>query len=139
MPIEPNAGELTFRDAEALIERAQRLMSAGDIADVTTTFASDVVVKFADLPKTCGTPSLEAFLMARFARQKNHRLRKQLRAVSDNVVACSWEGEWDNGQNGQKMQGRGFELLTVRGGEITRWEAVFNVRRKGGLPLQPII
>lgn len=134
----PNATALTFRDAEAVIERAQQLMNAGDLAEVTTTFASDVAVSFADLPETGGRPPLETFLMARFARQKNHRLQKQLRAVSETIVACSWEGEWDDGQNGRRMQGRGFELLTTRNGEITRWEAVFNVAPKGGGPSRTV-
>lgn len=134
----PQATALTFHDAEAVIERAQRLMNAGDLAEVTTTFAADAAVRFDDLPDAWGRSPLETFLMARFARQKNHRLQKQLRAVTDNIVACTWEGEWDDGQNGRRMQGRGFELLTTRGGEITRWEAVFNVAPKGGVLLQPV-
>ena len=134
----PNATALTLRDAEAVIECAQRLMNAGDLAEVTTTFAADAAVRFDDLPDAWGRPPLETFLMARFARQKNHRLQKQLRAVSDTIVACTWEGEWDDGQNGRRMQGRGFELLTTQGGAITRWEAVFNVAPKGDTPPRPL-
>jgi hypothetical protein len=37
------------------------------------------------------------------------------------------------------MQGRGIELLTIRGKEIARWEAVFNVWRKGDAPSLPIV
>ncbi|WP_425249012.1 hypothetical protein [Bradyrhizobium huanghuaihaiense] len=78
-------------------------------------------------------------MLARFARQKNYRLQKQLRAVSGNVIACSWVGEWDDGRNGCKMQGRGIELLTMRGGEIAEWEATFNVWAKGSAPSLPIV
>src|SRR5882724_2534970 len=104
MPEALDIGELTFGDAEAVLERAQRLMSAGDISEVLKTFASDVVVRFADLPETCGKPALEDFLLARFARQKNYRLQKQLRAVSGKVIACYWEAEWEDGQDGRKME-----------------------------------
>jgi nuclear transport factor 2 (NTF2) superfamily protein len=139
MSVALDIGELTFSDAEAVLERAQRLMSAGDISEVMKTFASDVVVRFADLPETSGKPALENFLSARFARQKNYRLQKQLRAVSGKVIACYWEGEWEDGQDGREMQGRGIELLTMRGEEIARWEATFNVWQKGSPPSLPIV
>jgi nuclear transport factor 2 (NTF2) superfamily protein len=130
---------LTIGDAQAVLARAQRLMSMGNIAEVMQTFAPDVVVRFADCPETHGRPPLETFLRARFARQKNYRLQKQLRAVSGNVIACSWDAEWEDGQDGRHMQGRGIELLTMRGGEIARWEATFNVWQKGGAPSLPIV
>lgn len=135
----PGIEALMIGDAEAVLGRAQRLMSAGDIAEVMKTFAPDVVVRFADFPETHGRPPLETFLRARFARQKNYRLQKQLRAVSGNVIACSWDAEWEDGQNGRHMQGRGIELLTMRAGEIARWEATFNVWQKGSAPSLPII
>jgi nuclear transport factor 2 (NTF2) superfamily protein len=139
MPTQPDAADLTVGDAEAILARAQRLMGTGDIAEVMKTFAPDVVVRFADRPETHGKPALERFLAARFARQKNYRLRKELRAVSGNVIVCSWDGEWDDGQDGRAMQGRGIELLTMRGGEIARWEATFNVWQKGSAPSLPIV
>lgn len=139
MSTELEGGGLTFRDAQAVLDRAQKLMSAGDIAEVMKTFAADVVVRFADFPETHGRPPLEKFLLARFERQKNYRLQKQLRAVSGSVIACYWEGEWDDGQDGRQMQGRGIELLTMRGGEIAKWEATFNVWEKGSPPSLPII
>jgi len=139
MPMPSDAEGLTVGDAEAVLARAQRLMGTGNISDVMKTFASDVVVRFADRPEMHGRPALESFLVARFARQKNYRLQKELRAVSGNVIACYWEGEWDDGQDGRQMQGRGIELLTMRGGEIARWEATFNVWQKGSAPSLPIV
>jgi nuclear transport factor 2 (NTF2) superfamily protein len=103
------------------------------------TFTSDVVVRFADFPETTGRPPLQKFLIARFARQKNYRLQKQLRAVSGNVIVCYWDAEWDDGQDGRQMQGRGIELLTMRGDGIAKWEATFNVWRKGDAASLPII
>lgn len=139
MPQELQTCQLTLRDAEAVIDRAQKLMSSGDMVEVMKTFAADVVVRFADFPETQGRQPLEKFLLARFARQKNYRLQKQLRAVSGSVIACYWEGEWDDGRDGRQMQGRGIELLTMRGDEIARWEATFNVWEKGSAPSLPIV
>lgn len=131
--------ELTFDDAEAVLQRAQQLLNTGDIAAVMKTFTADVIVRFADFLETQGRAPLEKFLIARFARQKNYRLQKQLRAVSGNVIVCYWDAEWDDGQDGRQMEGRGIELLTMRGDEIARWEATFNVWRKGDGPSLPIV
>jgi nuclear transport factor 2 (NTF2) superfamily protein len=139
MPVGQDIGELTIGDAEAVLERAQRLLNAGDISEVMTTFASDVVVRFGDFPETHGRAPLEKFLMARFARQRNYRLQKQLRAVSGRVIACYWDAEWEDGKDGRQMQGRGIELLTMRGDEIAKWEATFNVWQKGDAPSLPIV
>jgi nuclear transport factor 2 (NTF2) superfamily protein len=139
MPTDQQTDELSFGDAEAVLERAQRLLNAGDISEVMKTFASDVVVRFADFPETHGRPPLEKFLMARFVRQKNYRLQKQLRAVSGSVIACSWDAEWDDGQDGRQMQGRGIELLTMQGGTIAKWEAAFNVWQRGSGSSLPIV
>lgn len=139
MPTELQNSELSVHDAEAVLDRAQKLMSAGDISEVMKTFAADVVVSFADFPEMQGRRPLEKFLLARFKRQKNYRLQKQLRAVSGGVIACYWEGEWDDGQDGRQMQGRGIELLTMRSGEIARWEATFTVWEKGSPPSLPIV
>jgi nuclear transport factor 2 (NTF2) superfamily protein len=139
MPTDPNIRELTFADAEAVLERAQRLLNAGDISEVMKTFASDIMVRFADFPETHGRVPLEKFLMARFARQRNYRLQKQLRAVSGCVIVCYWDAEWDDGKDGRQMQGRGIELLTMRGEEIAKWEATFNVWQKGDAPSLPIV
>lgn len=63
MPANQEIRELTVRDAESVLERAQRLLNAGDISEVMKTFASDVVVRFADFPETHGRPPLEKFLV----------------------------------------------------------------------------
>lgn len=139
MTADQAATELTFVDAQAVLERAQRLLNAGNISEVMKSFASDVVVRFADFPETYGRPPLEAFLRARFARQKKYRLQKRLRAVSGNVIVCSWDAEWEDGHNQRQMEGRGIELLTMRGDAIAKWEATFNVWRKGDAPSLPIV
>jgi nuclear transport factor 2 (NTF2) superfamily protein len=139
MPPDRDNKELTFDDAKAVLERAQRLLNTGDVAEIMATFAPDVIVQFADFLETRGKAPLEAFLRARFARQKNYRLQKQLRAVSGNVIVCSWEAEWEDGHDGRPMEGRGIEILTMRDDEIAKWEATFNVWRKGDAPSLPIV
>jgi nuclear transport factor 2 (NTF2) superfamily protein len=139
MSADQETRELTFADAKAVLEHAQRLLNTGDIAAIMKTFASDVIVKFADFPETRGKPPLEKFLTARFARQKNYRLQKQLRAVYGNVIVCYWDAEWEDGKDEREMQGRGIELLTMRGEEIAKWEATFNVWQKGDGPSLPIV
>jgi nuclear transport factor 2 (NTF2) superfamily protein len=131
--------ELTLADGQAVLARSQRLLNAADVAQVMNNFTSDVVVRFADFSETHGKPPLEAFLRARFARQKNYRLQKQLRAVSGNVIVCYWDAEWEDGQDGRQMEGRGIELLTMRRDKIAKWEATFNVWRKGDGPSLPIV
>jgi nuclear transport factor 2 (NTF2) superfamily protein len=131
--------ELTVGDAEAVLQRAQRLLNEGDLSQIMKTFASDIVVRFADFPEIHGRPPLEAFLRARFSRQRNYRLQKQLRAVSGNVIVCYWDAEWEDGLDGRRMEGRGIELLTMRGDEIAKWEATFNVWGKGDAPSLPIV
>jgi nuclear transport factor 2 (NTF2) superfamily protein len=139
VPANEAVGDLTFDDAEAVLKRAQRLLNAGDVSEVMKSFTTDVVVRFADFPETHGKPPLEAFLRARFARQKNYRLQKQLRAVSGKVIVCYWDAEWEDGHDGCQMEGRGIELLTMRGDEVAKWEATFNVWRKGDAPSLPIV
>lgn len=139
MPTDQKTDELSFADAEAVLERAQRLLNAADISGIMKTFARDVVVRFADFPETHGRPPVEKFLVARFARLKNYRLQKQLRAVSGNVIVCSWDAEWDDGQDGRHMQGFGIELLTMRDSEIAKWEATFNVWQSGSGSSLPIV
>jgi nuclear transport factor 2 (NTF2) superfamily protein len=139
MPTNQATRELSFEDAQAVLERAQRLLNAGDVSEVMKAFTSDVVVRFADFPETYGRPPLEAFLRARFARQRNYRLQKQLRTVSGNVIVCYWDAGWEDGHDGRQMEGRGIELLSMQGDEIAKWEATFNVWRKGDVPSLPII
>jgi nuclear transport factor 2 (NTF2) superfamily protein len=139
MPTSETIRDLSSGDAEAVLERAQRLLNEGDLSGTMKTFAPDIVVRFADFPETVGKPPLEKFLAARFIRQKNYRLQKQLRAVWSNVIVCSWDAEWEDGRDGRQMQGRGIELLTMRGDEIAKWEATFNVWQKGDPPSLPIV
>jgi hypothetical protein len=54
-------------------------------------FAPDVVLRFADFPEMHGLEEPRRFLAARFERQKNYRLQKQLRAIWQDVLVRSWD------------------------------------------------
>ena len=64
MPASETIRDLSFGDAEAVLERAQRLLNEGDLSGTMKTFAPDIVVRFADFPETVGKPPLEKFLAA---------------------------------------------------------------------------
>jgi nuclear transport factor 2 (NTF2) superfamily protein len=130
---------LTVRDAERLLAHYQTIVGSGDIAQILETFVPDVVVRFADFPEMHGRPELERFMTARFARQRNYKVAKELRALSNNVIVCSWDGTWVDGKDGRPMQGRGIELLTMREGKIAGWDVVFNVWEQGAGASLPIV
>jgi nuclear transport factor 2 (NTF2) superfamily protein len=130
---------LTVHEAERLLAHYQAIVGSGDIAQILETFTPDVVVRFADFPEMHGRPELERFMAARFVRQKNYRLAKELRVVSNNVIVCSWDGTWVDGKDGRAMQGRGIELLTMQGGKIAAWDVVFNVWEQGAGASLPIV
>lgn len=122
-----------------MIRHYQELMGSGKLDRILASFAPDVVVRFADFPEMRGVAELKQFLEKRFARQKNYRLTKQMRGVSGNVLICSWDGDWEDGQDGRAMEGQGVELMTIRDGKIYRWEAVFNVWERGKMGTLPIV
>src|SRR3984957_13760612 len=94
-------------------------------------FTEDCVVKFGDLPELRGKPALEQQFRGRMERQKDYRLKKEFRALAGDVIANYWEGWWEDGLTGAKMQGRGVETWTMRDGKIATWEAAFNANEIG--------
>jgi nuclear transport factor 2 (NTF2) superfamily protein len=131
--------ELTWQEAERLVAYQQGLTGSNDSERMVEAFAPDVVVRYADFPEMRGQAELKRFAAQRFARQKNYRLKKQLRSVSGNVMVCSWDATWEDGRDGRAMEGFGIELLTIEAGKIVRWDAVFNVWEKGTSGSLPII
>ena len=58
--------------------------------------------------------------------------------LSGNMVGNYWEGTWTDSVSGKKMQGRGTEFWTLKGGKVSVWEATFNVWEQGGAPVTPL-
>lgn len=122
-----------------LVQGAEDAFGRGDIEAILRGYTDDVVIRFADIPEICGKSAAERFLRARFARQRNYRLRKTLRMLEGNMLGNFWEGEWEDAQTGKAMSGRGTEFWTIRDGKIAIWEATFNVWERGGKPQTPIM
>ena len=78
-----------------------------------------------------GKAELEELFRGRSQRQKDYRLRKQLRALAGDTIANYWEGEWEDHATGRQMAGRGVEVWIMRGGQIAVWEAAFNFNEVG--------
>lgn len=129
---------MTLGEAKAFVKRVEALFAAGDVEAIVAGYTPDVVARFGDFPEMRGPAEIERFLRARFARQRNYRLTKDLRSMSGNVISNYWEGTWEDAETGKRMRGRGAESWTMREGKIAMWEAAFNVWEDGGGPVTPI-
>jgi nuclear transport factor 2 (NTF2) superfamily protein len=130
--------DVSVSDAKAMLARAEELFSAGAVDQIVAGYTPDVRVRFADVPEIRGRENFAAFLKARFARQRNYKLRKEFRAVYGPIVGSCWEGTWQDAKTGKQMQGRGVEFSHFRGDLIELWEATFNVWEVGGASTLPI-
>lgn len=129
------SGALTRREAERLLMFYQDLAGSGAPDRMIEVFTSDVIVRF----EMRGQAELKRFLVARVERQKNYRLKKRLRAACGDVFVCSWDGTWEDGRDDRLMQGSGVEFMTISGGKVKVWEAVFNVWERGTSSSLPIV
>jgi nuclear transport factor 2 (NTF2) superfamily protein len=121
----------TVDEARALVKHVESLFMPWNVEGIVAGFTEDCVVRFGDLPEFRGRAELEKFFRARAARQKGYRLRKELKALAGDVIANTWEGEWEDSQTGASMTGRGVEIWVMRGGRIAMWEAAFNFKEAG--------
>jgi nuclear transport factor 2 (NTF2) superfamily protein len=129
---------LTRELALKLVKDAEDFFARGDVEAILHGYTDDIVIRFADVPEIRGKEAAERFLRARFARQRNYRLRKVLRVLEGNMMGNFWDGTWDDAKTGKKMQGRGTEFWTIRDGKVAVWEATFNVWEQGGAAQTPI-
>src|ERR1051325_1262663 len=121
----------TWEEARALVAQVQSLFMPWDIVGLLAGFTEDCVVRFGDLPEFHGKAALEALFRSRMERQKDYRLRKELRGLQGDTIANYWEGEWTDTASGRKMAGRGVEVWRMRDGKIAVWEAAFNFNEVG--------
>jgi nuclear transport factor 2 (NTF2) superfamily protein len=130
---------LGIEEARGIVKQVETLFARGDIPGIVAGFAPDAVVRFGDFPEMTGREAIERFIRARFARQKNYRLQKHLRMVMGTVIGNDWDAQWEDGKTGKPMRGRGMEFWEMRGTQIARWDAVFNVWEEGGKPSIEIV
>ena len=121
----------TLDEARAFVAHVQSLFMPWNIPALLAGFTDDCVVRFGDLPEFRGTAALKQLFRSRSERQKDYRLRKQLRALMGDTIANYWEGEWQDRATGKAMAGRGVEIWLMRAGQIAVWEAAFNFNEAG--------
>ena len=116
----------TVDEARALVAHVQSLFMPWNVPALVAGFTEDCIVRFGDLPEFRGRVELEKLFRKRSERQRNYRLRKELRALIGDTIANYWEGEWEDSVTGARMAGRGVEIWVMRDGKIAVWEAAFN-------------
>ena len=121
----------TIDEAKAFVAHVQSLFMPWDIPGLLAGFTDDCVIRFGDLPEFRGKTELEKLFRSRSERQKDYRLRKELRVFGPDMLANYWEGEWEDRATGRKMAGRGVEVWQMRDGKIAVWEAAFNFNEAG--------
>ena len=129
---------LSLEEAKAMVAGFVRAFHSRDVQALADGWTEDVVIRFADLPEIRGKAAAKQWVASRFARQRDYRLVKTFQAVTGSVLGDSWTGAWVDAITGKKMQGKGMEFLTLRGGKIAVWEAVFNVWEQGKEGSTPI-
>ena len=127
----PDSNPRTVEEARAFVSRVESLFMPWDIEGLLAGFTDDCVVRFGDMPEFRGKAPLERLFRGRSERQRDYRLRKELRALMGGTIANYWEGEWEDRVTGAKMAGRGVEIWIMRDGKIAVWEAAFNTNETG--------
>ena len=130
---------LTWDAAKCLVQDVEDAFGAADLARIEQGFTEDVVTRFAHFPEMRGRAAVMRFLRARFARTNGYRLRKTLHCLMGDVLANTWDANWEDAKTGKPMLGRGTEIWRVRGYRIAQWDATFNVWEKGGPPVTPVV
>jgi len=122
-----------FRWDEALtiVQRAEDTFNRGDVAAILSRYADDVVIRFAGVPEIRGKAAAEKFLRARFAGQKNYRLKKTLFLVDGFKIGATYVASWQDAKTGKDMLGHGVELWQYRDGKLVLWEAALSVWEAG--------
>jgi len=114
-------------EARAFVKQVEQLFMPWNVDAIVDGFTDDCVVKFGSLAPFRGKDQLRQFFLARSTRQKDYRLTKEFRALTNELIANYWEGSWQDAETGMRMVGRGVETWLMRDGKIAVWEAAFNV------------
>ena len=123
---EENRNPRTSEEARAFVAHVESLFMPWNIDALVSGFTEDCVVRFGVIPEFRGRDALRKFFEARRAKQKGYRLRKQFRALMNDVMTNVWNGEWEDADTGRRMKGFGVEVWIMQGGKIAIWEASFN-------------
>jgi len=123
--------DITWDEAQAMLRRSEARFESGDVEGLVGRYDENIVIRYADLPPIHGRDAATRFMRARFARQRNYKLKKVLFSVSGQKIADTWTGTWEDVPTGRQMAGYGVEIIELREGKVIRWEASFNVWEVG--------
>jgi nuclear transport factor 2 (NTF2) superfamily protein len=124
----------SWDDAARIVQRAEDTFNRGDIDSILGRYADGVIIRFAGIPEINGKAAAELFLRARFARQRNYRLRKTLFMVSGFRIGATYTASWEDARTQCKVLGRGLEFWEYRDGKLVLWEAALNIWSEGADP-----
>jgi nuclear transport factor 2 (NTF2) superfamily protein len=113
------------------VQRAEDTFNRGDVDAILGRYADDVVIRFAGIPEIRGKAAAEKFLRARFARQKNYKLKKTLFMVEGLKLGATYTASWEDTKTGKQMLGDGVEFWQYRDGKLVLWEAALNIWEAG--------
>jgi nuclear transport factor 2 (NTF2) superfamily protein len=126
-----NDDVITKEQAQQMWAGFEGAFNEAGVNQIVAGFASDAVVRFADFPEMRGTDEIRKFMTARFARQKDYRIKKTFKSVADNIIGGMWDAQWIDTKTGKEMEGRGAEFVKFAGGKIVEWDCAFNIWEKG--------
>jgi nuclear transport factor 2 (NTF2) superfamily protein len=128
--MESEGNPKTLQEAEALVRQVEQLCMPWNVDGMAAGFTDDCVARFGLLPEMRGREAVREFFRKRSERQKNYRLKKNIRAMVGSTLAIDWNATWEDSQTGEMMQGHGVEIWQLRGGKLAVWEAAFNIGAK---------
>jgi nuclear transport factor 2 (NTF2) superfamily protein len=126
MAKEESRNPRTVEECRSFVSYVESLFMPWDVDALVDGFTEDCVVRFGIIPEFTGREALRAFFLARSAKQKGYRLKKQFRTLMNDVMTNIWDGEWEDSATGRRMKGFGVEVWHMRGGKIAVWETAFN-------------
>ena len=118
-------------EAVKIVQRAEDTFNRGDVDAILSRYADDIVIRFAGIPEIRGKAAAEKFIRARFAREKNYRVKKTLFMVDGFKIGATFTNSWKDAKTGKETFGRGVELWEYRDGKLILWDAALDIWEKG--------
>jgi len=120
-------------EALKIVERAEDTFNRGDIDAILSRYADDVVVRFAGIREIRGKTAAETFLRARFARQKNYKLKKTLFMVDGFKIGATYTASRKDAKTGNRCSVAALSsgnIATASGPMGRRYECLGSGRRQ---------
>ena len=110
---------------EEIVRQAEAAYAAHDIARVADFFAPDIIVYFNGKKKFEGRDAVVAFEREEFESRITKKMKKTVRAASENVIALEWEAIFVDKASGETSELYGAEFWTMRDNRLLEWHLYF--------------